>query len=401
MTFKFKKIPPWVLLLLGTTTALIAAEVFVRLWNPSILQTSRTHPFYESERKKFCQYDATLGWAGIPDIKGSLKWIDFEHPVQHNQHGFRGKNYPFQRSDKKRIVVVGDSFVWGFGVNDQEIFTAQIENQLGDQWEIVNMGVSGYGTDQQIILWESLGQKWNPDHVFLFFTFVNDLYDNILPERYGYPKPIIRFKPDRSITLVNVPVPPPKKEETEVQYLKKPPISKPAQWFNHSSFFRLILAKLSTFPSLNTRFQKWRLIPIRQTGELTEVPLYQDQKELDVDSIYRHSEDLLRYLNGKVKERGANLTVFLVPSVIQVYPSYQSDFHRRFIGQNEGETDYYRPLRRLKKIGNRLKIRMIDLLPPFQKAGQRNPRLYYPVNMHWTSEGHRVVAETVISHIRR
>jgi len=68
------------------------------------------------------------------------------------------------------LVVLGDSFAWGFGVEDEQMFTRIVERESDPPVELVNLGVSGYGTDQQYLLWLELGQRFQPDRVLILVT---------------------------------------------------------------------------------------------------------------------------------------------------------------------------------------------------------------------------------------
>ena len=66
----------------------------------------------------------------------------------------------------KRVLVLGDSFTWGFGVEQEQIFTEVIENSRKDV-EVINAGVSGYSPDQELIWLREQGMHFQPDLVLL------------------------------------------------------------------------------------------------------------------------------------------------------------------------------------------------------------------------------------------
>src|SRR5262245_1651253 len=107
----------------GVLATLLAGEMLMRAGLPEARQLFRIQTRRESERGKFCQYDATLGWAGVPDADADFDYVDTRHHVHQNARGFRGADVPLERSARRRVVVLGDSFVWGFGVEDAQIFT--------------------------------------------------------------------------------------------------------------------------------------------------------------------------------------------------------------------------------------------------------------------------------------
>src|SRR5260370_39794202 len=90
-------------------------------------------------------------------------------------------------SGGKRTLVLGDSYVWGVGVSQEELFTtAEVH---GTNEELINCGVSGYGTDQEYLLYLREGQKFDVDQVVLTFTLYNDVENNLNSKQYSYLKP--------------------------------------------------------------------------------------------------------------------------------------------------------------------------------------------------------------------
>ncbi len=78
--------------------------------------------------------------------------------------------------------------VWGFDVNHEERFTELLEPQFPN-WNIRNIGVSGFGTDQELLLLKRIGPRIQPRHVFLMFSW-NDREDNTSNLNFGnYYKP--------------------------------------------------------------------------------------------------------------------------------------------------------------------------------------------------------------------
>jgi len=157
--------------------------------------------------RNFWRHDALLGWAHRPGQSGTLDHPDFSVRVEISAQGLRDREYPLERAPgRRRMLVLGDSFAWGFGVERDRVFDALLEARHPD-WEIVNAAVSGYGTDQQLLYFERRGLRFQPDVVVLFFH-PNDVEDNGEARRYGYPKPRFALGPG-GLELENVPVPRP------------------------------------------------------------------------------------------------------------------------------------------------------------------------------------------------
>lgn len=169
-----------------------------------------------AERVNFWTYDAILGWAHQPNQSGTFKHRDFSVSVKINSHGLRDKDYPLTRTEKGRILVMGDSFGWGFGVEHEEIFSEIIERR-NHEWEIINASVSGYGTDQQYLHLISKGISFRPDVIFLLF-YGNDFNENANSEAYWYYKPMFVLENDELI-LTNNPVPPSSLEQLMKRFI--------------------------------------------------------------------------------------------------------------------------------------------------------------------------------------
>jgi len=157
------------LLLASTATALLLGELVLRLlgWNPM---------YVSPERDRFWRYDALLGWAHVPGQEGVLETPQFRISVLINHLGLRDREHLYERpSGVKRILVLGDSFAWGYGVEAEERFSQRLETSLGV--EVINAGVSGYSTDQELLWLKAEGVKYEIDFILLVLAG-NDIGDN-------------------------------------------------------------------------------------------------------------------------------------------------------------------------------------------------------------------------------
>jgi lysophospholipase L1-like esterase len=128
------------------------------------------------ERDRFWKYDSLLGWAHQPGQEGIFKTPQFSTVVRINGNGLRDREHSYERqNDTKRILVLGDSFAWGYGVEESERFSQLLEKSLGV--EVINAGVSGYSTDQELLWYKNEGVKYETDLVILEIAG-NDIGDN-------------------------------------------------------------------------------------------------------------------------------------------------------------------------------------------------------------------------------
>jgi len=143
------------------------------------------------------RHDPTLGWVPREGVR--------QEGLTTNSLGMRGPvDVPLEKPPgERRIVVVGDSFTFGHGVKDEEVWTEKLAQRIGGV-RVLNLGVPGYGLDQQCLRLEELGMRLAPDLV-LVGLFGPDLDRNELRFRDA-PKP--RFVLDGDgLRLDNVPVP--------------------------------------------------------------------------------------------------------------------------------------------------------------------------------------------------
>jgi lysophospholipase L1-like esterase len=98
-----------------------------------------------------------------------------------NARGLRGALIPYARNsgDSTRILFLGDSIVFGYGVTEAEAFPSRVAwhlSQHNRSIEVINSGVPGYNTDQEVIFAEQEGVKYDPDRMVLGFCW-NDIVD--------------------------------------------------------------------------------------------------------------------------------------------------------------------------------------------------------------------------------
>lgn len=155
-----------------------------------------THPAY-------VRHDTELGWSYRPKTSAPHTSDVFDVEVTINEQGFRGPDWPSSTGDKPCVLVLGDSFAFGWGVEFDESFSARLAQNTG--WDVRNAAVSGYGTDQQRLLLERLLQDVEPDVVVSVFCW-NDLFESSSDVVYGKHKPFYMRGPD-GLQLSGVPVP--------------------------------------------------------------------------------------------------------------------------------------------------------------------------------------------------
>jgi hypothetical protein len=101
-----------------------------------------------------------------------------------NAWGMRAgiKPVPLKKGpDTYRILMLGDSFTFGIGVRDHETFSEVLHKRLNDastdgtRYEVLNAGVQGYNTRDEVLAFEHQWMQLDPDLVLITF-YLNDAY---------------------------------------------------------------------------------------------------------------------------------------------------------------------------------------------------------------------------------
>jgi lysophospholipase L1-like esterase len=181
----------------GVVIALAVVEFGLGVLKPSINPSGQMD-------EGFILYDARLGWKLAPGWQGGHSHHDFEVNYRVNPLGFRGDELDFVRPGS--VMFLGDSFTFGLGVNDDEIFT-ELLSQSTDR-NVLNVGVPGYSNDQQLLMLDKL-VEYRPDVVVWVVYLGNDLLDNgePFPLQAAHGKPYFQLVPGSELVLKNVPVP--------------------------------------------------------------------------------------------------------------------------------------------------------------------------------------------------
>lgn len=118
-----------------------------------------------------------------------------------NSRGYRDREFDADKGGKKRILFLGDSFVYGIGVPPEDALPKMLEMMLGEKYEVINMGVYSFGPDQSLIQLLDEGLALNPDMVVLGLFAAND-FNDILKNKlfYSDDKGRLRENPENAVT---------------------------------------------------------------------------------------------------------------------------------------------------------------------------------------------------------
>lgn len=332
------------------TLTLLAALVFSAGGGEAVLRVI-DHPW----SKPWMDY---AQWYEPSDVFGHQLIRNFEGfgplevPVKINSHGFRDIEHGLEKPPNTiRILGLGDSFTFGWGVEQSKTFLKQLEPLLqartGKTIETMNAGVPGWGLNQYFILLKGFGLSYAPDFVVLAY-YADDLTGELaeaIPANESY----------RNVSRYQGGV------------------------LHHSRLFNFMKAVSNWVRQKNrpTRVDYLYNEDARR-ALLVDRPNYlmtQDERSPHYEALLGEHLKRLRTL---AEEHGAILVVMYVPDIAQLYhPEVQ------YINQS------------LARLTNLQGIPFVDMTSMFEQA--KHPKAYYlwPRDPHTNAEGHRAMAEAL------
>jgi len=319
---------------LATLLALAGAEVAVRVIYSEELRLDL------DERNVLYEHDPHLGWfprrATTATFTGSRTIT-----VTHNHDGFRDRDHD-PGLPKPAVLVLGDSYVWGYDIEQDRRFTELLQRARPDL-EIYNMGVSGYGTDQELLLFQRFVSRYRPALVITVYTNINDPEDNTSSvTNGGYAKPYFQLE-DGALRLRGVPVP----EAPRLLWARH-------ALLRHSYLARLLAARMLAAGSPQVEPD---LLALQQ----------------DPQAMRDFTVRLLLTIRDRAREAGAQFLVALLGDAPEI-----------------------------TALLDRAGCAWVSLHQVTVKNGLFNPETSFPTHgRHWNEEGHRRVAEMLLPYLAR
>jgi hypothetical protein len=339
--------------------------------------------------QKLMEYDALLGWRHKRNVSSEIVSVEYRTNVQYNAEGWRGLDLAFDKpADVFRILVLGDSFVDAYTIPVQDRFSEVLETRLGSQFEVINLGVGGYSTDQELLLLEQEGWKYQPDLVVLAFYY-NDVWGNGSPyfsNSPGVQKPVFVADATGNLSLRNIPVPFPTisfRERFRLYDLVRTAM-KSNRWLRNA----VIRSGLASGAAPDNLLPS----PTGAAGGAEEFAVYHSTESPELAREWSITQTLLRRMHEEAKQHHAQLLILYVPTRIELSPSEWSSAHL---------PPDYAPgvvVHRLIKICEAEGITYLDPEDRFRAVGAN--RLYYTRDPHWNAAGHHLAGEILADYIR-
>jgi len=315
-----------------------------------------------------------FGWIGKPGVGGKYEFALADMAAMHIQMNLEGfwddRHKIVKPRNAKRILFLGDSFTIGYGINRPSRFTDRIKEALPDNYQVINMGMWGYGTDQEFLVLKEKALKYMPDIVGLVL-FLDDLYTtNVFSVNGGeFIKPKFVLEQDGSLNLTNIPVP-----------------------HNHtrSLFYNFIVSR---FYHLRNIIKVGRSFCRRDWFSIFDRRFYKE-------NLHVLTLRLISEIHSLVQEKGMKFFLVIVPFRDQVLVP-DAAFQTRFRSGGMPGTciEKLLPQKVIGSFARMEKMPVLDLYPCFQKHAKGAP-LFFKQDIHWTGRGHQLAADEILKFLR-
>ncbi len=391
----------FILLLMSLVIGLTVTEICLRLVNYSF------PTFYSA--------DEFRGYVLTPRIEGWYR-KEGESYVRINSDGLRDTEHSKQKpANTLRIAVIGDSYAEALQVPLENAFWKLAENRLqqcsalgGKTVEVINFGVSGYGTAQELITLQKQVWEYSPDVVLLAFTTNNDVTDNVLALKKTDEIPYFVYR-DNKLELDN------SFRENSAFRWRNSNLSRFGGWLRDN--LRFVQLGHQAQYSLKNYLAKRRASTVsqqisNQSKPETTAPKPQNSavraEDVGIDNLiyrapdeavwqeaWRVTEGLLVEMRNEVEGKNAKFLVVTLSNGIQVFPDAAP---RQAFLEKIGASDIFYPDTRIKNLGVREKFTVYNLAPELQVYAEQNKVFLHGFgenigNGHWNAEGHRIAGE--------
>ena len=171
------------------------------------LESSYFHSRVSGSPLQKVNFDPLLGWRNVakPLRDGRRETLTAE--------SWRGSREFSDTPRAHRVVLTGDSFAYGWLVDDSETLAAYLEEELGGRFEVMNMAGEGYGIDQMSLVATEIAPHYRPETTIVAFT-ADDLNRSCYRFNFNVRKPYFEWRNDR-LELKGVPVATPEQTVAE------------------------------------------------------------------------------------------------------------------------------------------------------------------------------------------
>ena len=378
--------------------------------------------------------DRFLGLAGAPsevdynpaypsDFSSRLKFVDHSYTYRANKMGIRYREIPFlkESADETRVAVIGDSFVEGQGVEEEQSFCSLLEQDYlahGKKVYFINCGVSGAGPYEYAQLLYRIGLKYHPDKLIIaiYTNDLNDLQDFtpeqkaqwkrslfgdycptvIIPPRAGFKrffhdtfpriytlirKVVIRVKKRSRFQVIDSAI-----HDAREQNM---PEEKIDAW----------VKKLPT-PAVKEIEENW-VGEFRITGPLLSPEHWAECLDIatpEAQARWQFMAEILSDMIHECRRRHIDVRLVYEPHPYQYDPAYDTLPERLGMTvRKEWLSEESELEKKLSAFAAAEDVGFLDLTPYFREATSQNHEIYnFKIDPHWNARGHKLAAAAIL-----
>ncbi len=326
--------------------------------------------------------------------------VDFHATYTTNALGLRGsREYGPKPAGVRRLLMLGDSFTFGIGVNDGQTFSALLQEAMdvrGAPIEIINAGVGSYSPILHYLTLRDLYLDWAPDAVILWFDFT-DIQDD-----YEY-EPHLLYDAAGQATVCN-----PDYVHGHRDWV--------ATVLTRSALVKYLHHKLGGTVQRIRMLGWWEYVRAKFRGEDTKLAAVHlrggRRSRVDLVAYDRllmvrgtaSAEELDRYwkrtggyilkIRDLLAQRGVPLILGLYPSGVQVGPDQWGQGRTYWMFEPGRTYDDPLPFEFIERFARAQDIPVINTYPSFK--AMREETLFLPMDGHFNAAGHQVLAAHVL-----
>jgi len=347
------------LLVLVILLFLFVLEVSLRIFS---------YPNYGFQKGLF-QKDEVVGYKLSPDYSGLQSIYKKNININTNSKGLRDfREYDYQKNNKTRILILGDSTSFGNGVELEDSYPELLRQNFNEEVEIINLGVPGYGINNEYLYYMNEGIKYNPDIVLLQFT-LNDWGTHQISEDNGFEtidkKHSFSVNNDGALIL---------SEEENI--------------FRSTHLF--LLMRLRSYSLIYSRLRAVCSSLIYRLKKLkgNEIHLFFKSK----DSLeYKEAYNGYSYILEKLKT-GTNAKIIIFMGPHKLYLANPQEIKEKYNVDYEIEPEQTK--QSIKEIAENLEIDVIEIT-------SNDPDIFLKVDGHWTSRGNEMIANELYVKLKK
>jgi hypothetical protein len=345
----------------------------------------------------FYVVDPLRGFSLVPGAQGW--WRDEgESYVRINSQRLRAREHTQTKPPNTiRIAVLGDSFTEAPQVPEQEAFWAVLERELtergcyeGKSVEVINFGVSGYGTAQQLLTLRHHVWPYEPDLVLLAFFIGNDVHNNLYALEENPEFPYFVYDGDRLVLADGFPA--------GRWYYPRLLVGYGSKYLRLCQLARMLKVRLQSMRGETASSEFW--LADEEAG--LDSATYQTPNQREWQDAWRVTEGLLRTMRDETMSSGADFVLATFSSAISVHPD--PNVRKRYL-ERVGIQDFLYPTRRLEELAAAEHIPIVSLTPQLQAYAKQNQVFLHGFDNktlgkgHWNAEGHRLTGELIARQI--